>query len=373
LPTDTRGILLLSASAGAGHVRAAQALERAFQHAATRDVRHVDVLDYTTKLARRLNQKAYLDMVERAPQVLGWLYDRLDKPWKYERGRLIWDRLNTRRFVELVEQARPEWAVCTHFMPAELVSWLKSRRRLATRLAVVVTDFDVHALWLCRDVDRYFVALDETREHLVRLGVPADRVVVSGIPIDPVFAERKDPGVLRRKHGLEPGRTTILVAAGGFGVGPVENLARSLLELKHRAQAVVVCGRSVDLKRRLDRVAASLTGGNVTLKVLGYTTEMDELMTAADVLVGKPGGLTTSEALAKGLVPVIVNPIPGQEERNADHLLEQGAAIRCNNLPVLAWKLDSLLGDPERLARMRANVRRLARPDAARQIVEALL
>jgi processive 1,2-diacylglycerol beta-glucosyltransferase len=110
----------------------------------------------------------------------------------------------------------------------------------------------------------------------------------------------------------------------------------------------------------------------VTFTVVGYTRAMDEYMAAADVLVGKPGGLTTCEALAKGLPMVIVNPIPGQEERNADHLLEAGAAIRCNNLPALAWKLDQLLADPERLGAMRANARRLARPDAARTIVAEL-
>src|SRR5206468_10601077 len=109
------------------------------------------------------------------------------------------------------------------------------------------------------------------------------------------------------------------------------------------------------------------------LKVVGYTTAIDENMAAADLLVGKPGGLTTSEALAKGLVLVIVNPIPGQEERNADHLLEEGVAIRCNNLPALAYKIDRLLDDPARLASMRENVQRLARPNAARDVVAALI
>jgi processive 1,2-diacylglycerol beta-glucosyltransferase len=185
-------VLLLSASAGAGHVRAAQALERALGEAGARDVRHVDALEYTTKLFRRLHQQAYLDMVNHAPEVLGWLYDHLDKPWKYERRRLAWDRLNTRPFVELLEGYRPEWAVCTHFLPAEVVAWLKGRHRLGARLAVVVTDLDVHGMWLCRHVDLYFVALDETREHLERLGIPGERITVSGIPIDPIFAEAKD-------------------------------------------------------------------------------------------------------------------------------------------------------------------------------------
>jgi processive 1,2-diacylglycerol beta-glucosyltransferase len=164
------------------------------------------------------------------------------------------------------------------------------------------------------------------------------------------------------------------VSAGGFGVGPVEALVHTLLELRHPVQLVVICGRSAELKARLDELAAARPP-HVTpaLHVVGYTTEMDEHMAAADLLVGKPGGLTSSEALARGLGLVIVHPIPGQEERNADHLLEAGAAIRCNNLPALAWKIDRMLGDPARLTVMRANARRLARPHAARDIAATLL
>jgi processive 1,2-diacylglycerol beta-glucosyltransferase len=137
---------------------------------------------------------------------------------------------------------------------------------------------------------------------------------------------------------------------------------------------VVICGRSEDLKRRLDKLAGARPPKlNPALRVVGYTTEMDEYMAAADLLVGKPGGLTSSEALARGLALVIVRPIPGQEERNADHLLEAGAAIRCNNLPALAWKIDRLLNDPRRLGTMRENARRLARPDAAQEIAAALV
>ena len=368
------GILLLSASAGAGHVRAAQALERAFAEAGARNVLHVNALEHTTKLFRRLHEQAYLDAVSHAPAMLGWLYDHLDRPWKWQRRRLALTRLNTRPFVELLERHQPDWAVCTHFLPAEIVSWLKARHRLTARLAVVVTDLDVHAMWLARHVDRYFVALDETREHLARLGVPEDRITVSGIPIDPIFGEKKDRALARVKHGLLPDWPTILVSAGGFGVGPVDRLVRALLDLRHRTQVVVVCGKSAALRRRVERIVAAAPAEKAgAITVIGYTTEMDELMSAADLIVGKAGGLTTMEALAKGVVPVIVNPIPGQEERNADHLLEEGAAIHCNNLPVLAWKIDRLLDDPDRLARMRVNVRRLARPGAARDIATALL
>ena len=368
-------VLVLSASAGAGHVRAAQALERALVATGrVHEVRHVDILQYTSKLFRRVYAEAYLDLVNRAPAVLGWLYDYFDVPWKHERLRLALDKLNTTRFVRLLERERPDWAISTHFLPAEIIAWLRSKGRLATRQAIVVTDFDVQGMWLTRHVDRYFVALDETRAHLERLGVPPAAITVSGIPIDPVFAVPKDARAMRAKHGLAPDRITILVSAGGFGVGPVEALIHMLLELQHPSQLVMICGRSETLKRRLNELAEARSPHlSPTLHVVGYTTEMDEYMAAADLLVGKPGGLTSSEALARGLALVIVHPIPGQEERNADHLLEAGVAIRCNNLPVLAYKIDRLLAEPARLVAMKANARLLARPHAARDIAATLL
>ena len=367
-------VLILSASAGAGHLRAAQAIERALaETGGAKEVRNVDTLDYTNPLFRNLYSKAYIEMVNKTPELLGWLYDHLDKPWKHARRRLAFEKLNTRPFVKLLKSYRPEIAICTHPLPAEIISWLKSKEKLATRQAIVVTDFDVHAMWLCRHYERYFVAIEETRVHMESLGVPASKITVSGIPIDPVFARPKDKAEMRRKYGLKPDLTTILVSAGGFGVGPIDALMASLCGLEHPAQVVAICGRNEKLKARLDAQASRLPpDARVTLHPVGFTEAMDEYMAASDLLLGKAGGLTTSEALARGLVLVIVNPIPGQEERNSDHLLEEGAAIRCNNPGALAYKVDRLLDDPARFAAMRANALRLARPRAAFDIAARL-
>ena len=368
-------VLVLSASAGAGHTRAAQAVERAFNEmGAAREVRHVDTLEYTNKLFRRLYAKAYIEMVNKTPELLGWLYDYLDKPWERERRRLALDKLNTRPFVKMLKAYQPDIIVCTHFLPAEIVSWLKAKERITSRQSIVVTDMDVHAMWLCHHYEQYFVPLDETREHMLRLGIPAEKLTVSGIPIDTVFSVEKDKREMRRKHGLREEGWTILVSAGGFGVGPIEHLYKSLLELKHKAEAVIICGRNEELRARMEQITENLPpDSRVNIKPVGYTTEMDEYMAAADLIVGKPGGLTSSEALARGLVMVIVNPIPGQEERNSDHLLEEGVAIRCNNLPVLSYKIDKLLDDPERFRAMQRAARGLARPHAAHEIVTKLL
>ena len=372
-----RKVLLLSASAGAGHIRAAEAVEKAFNQAPgaeSREVRHIDVLNYTNKLFRHLYSKAYIDLVNKMPEVPGWFYDKLDKPWKNERRRLALDKLNTRPFVKMVRGYQPDLIVCTHFLPAEIVSWLKAKERLASRQVIIVTDFDVHAMWLVHHYERYFVAVEEARVYLEALGIPPEKITVSGIPIDPVFALKKDKQEMRAKHGLAADRTTILLSAGGFGVGSVDALVHALMPLQHRAQIVAICGRNEELKKRLTKLAArAKPDATVTLKPFGYTKEMDELMTASDLVLGKPGGLTTCEALAKGLVFVIVNPIPGQEERNSDHLLEGAVAIRCNNLPTMSYKLDRLLSDPDRFAAMQENSRKMGRPNAAKEIVDQLL
>ena len=273
--------------------------------------------------------------------------------------------------MRLLRTYQPDFIVCTHFLPAEIVSWLKAKERLASRQAIVVTDFDVHAMWLVHHYEQYFVAIDEARVYLEALGIPVSKISVTGIPIDPVFAKKKNKIEMRQKHALDNERTTILLSAGGFGVGSVEPLIASLKAIEHRVQVVAICGRNEELRKRLLKSSSNLAAaGNLMIHPVGYTQEMDEYMSASDIVLGKPGGLTTSEGLAKGLAFVIVNPIPGQEERNSDHLLEAGVAIRCNNLPTLSYKLNNLLADSNRLARMQTASRKLGRPDAACDIAK---
>jgi processive 1,2-diacylglycerol beta-glucosyltransferase len=367
-------VLVLSASAGAGHLRAAEAIEKAIHiRGLASDVQHLDVLKFTNKVFRHFYSKAYIDLVNNAPEVLGWLYDYLDDPAKNDPIRLAFDRLNANPFIRYLRRYQPDVAICTHFLPSGIISSLKGEEKVKVLNTVVVTDFDVHAMWLCRHVEQYFVAMAETKVHLKALGVPESLVTISGIPIDPVFAEPRDKRAIRRKHGLEPDRFTILVSAGGFGVGPVGYLMQALAQLQHPARVVAVCGRNEALKAELGETIRNLKKSSVvSFTLVGFTTEMDELMTAADLFVGKPGGLTTSEALAKGLPMVVINPIPGQEERNSDHLLEQGAAIRCNNLPALAYKIDAIIDTPGKLAQMEKSSRGMGKPDAAFTVIDRL-
>jgi len=366
-----RRVLILSASSGAGHVRAAQALEKAFGARGDCAVEHVDALDYTSKLFQKIYNDAYIALVRRTPGLMGLLYDRADQPWRHLSRRLALDRLNTGPMIRLLRRVQPDLCVATHFLPAEIIAWLKDKRKIRARHVIVVTDFDVHAMWLCRTVDRYCVAVDEAAEYLARIGVPRQALRVTGIPIDPVFAEPKSRREARRRLGLDPDRATLLVSAGGYGVGPIERLVADLLALGRPWQIVAVAGRAEQVRERLTvlaRRATKLRDAATRLHVVGFTDAMDEWMAAADLLVGKAGGLTVSEALARGLPLAIIQPIPGQEERNADHLLESGAAVRCNNLPAAAWKIARLMDDPARLAQMGVAARAMARPHAASEI-----
>jgi processive 1,2-diacylglycerol beta-glucosyltransferase len=368
--------LILSVSAGTGHVRAAEALEKVFRgRPGVGEVRNIDALRFTNKLFRDFYSKLYIQLVQRAPTILGIVYRTSDEPWKTDRMRLMLDRLNTGPLERFIAKFQPDITVCTHFLPAEIISYLISKGKLNARLSIVVTDLDVHAMWLCRTFDRYFVALEESKVHLQVLGLPGNNITVSGIPIDPRFGEPGDRVALRREAGLDPDRPLFLISAGAMGVSPAAGVLESLARLRHPAQAVVICGKNVELQNDLQKQASEIEAATpgLTLRVIGYTDEMHRWMKMSDLFIGKPGGLTTAEALASGLPMIIVSPIPGQEERNSDHLLEKGIALKCNEFTTLAYKLDNLLDEPARLAAMREKALAYSRPQAAATIVDTLL
>ena len=355
-------------------MRAAQAIEKAFlELKAAEEIRNIDTLEYTNPIFHQLYSKAYIEIVNKTPELYGWFYEHFDKHRQNEHRILAFDKLNARPFIKMLEKYQPDIAVCTHFLPAEIISWLKEKHRISTKQVIVVTDFDLHAFWLCRHFEHYFVALEETRTHLIELGVPPDKITVSGIPIDPAFSKPKDQSQIRRDYMLKPELPTILISAGGFGVGPVEKIIQSLLKMKNKAQIIVICGRNEELKDKVDKLIKNIPSDiAVQFQVVGYTDQIDSYMAVSDLVLGKTGGLTTSEALASGLAFVVVESIPGQERRNADHLLEESVAIKCNNWPVLAYKIDKLLDNPQHLARMQRKAKKISRPLAAYDIVKKL-
>jgi processive 1,2-diacylglycerol beta-glucosyltransferase len=364
-------VMILSTSAGAGHKSAAASLEKVFQSSplVERVVNH-DALELTNPAYRAFYSDLYLRLVKDNPVLVGWWYDTSDEPGRTDSMRLALDRLNAEPLVRLIEEEQPHITVCTHFMPAGVVAQLIAAGRLDTQLSIVTTDFDFHSMWLSSHFHRYFVALEETKEHLCAVGLPEGRVTVSGVPVDPAFAEPLDRDALLARYKLRGDRPILLASAGAVGGGPARAVAGQLLRLRHDAQFVMVCGRNEELRGELAELTASQSE---RFRILGFTDEMPSLMRVATLFIGKPGGLTASECLAAELPMMIIEPIPGQEERNSDHLLEEGVALRCNQMPTLAWKIDRLLDDPGRIERMRESARRIGRADSAQTIVETLL
>lgn len=370
-----RRILVLSASVGAGHLRAAQAVELAIRELAPDAmVENHDVLQWTSAAFRRFYATSYLDLVNRAPHVLGYFYDLLDREpsprKKADRLRCALEKLNLRKFLQFLREGSWDVIVNTHFLPAEMIASLRRHGEISTPQLTATTDFETHRLWVNTPCDHYFTATEEGAVNLVQWGVPPADLTVSGIPIHPAFNRIAPRAECRTRHGLAADRPVVLQLAGGFGVGPVERLLDAALTIEIPIELVVVAGRNEALKTRLEQRASP---PRHRVHVLGFTTQMHELMAAADVVMTKPGGLTTSEALACGTALVVVNPIPGQESRNSDFLLENGAAIKVNNVGTLAYKLSHLLGDPARMAQLKRNARALGRPDAAFRIARAAL
>lgn len=367
-------ILILSASVGAGHIRAAEAMELALRQLAPgAHVKNLDVLALTGPVFRRLYAKAYLDLVNLAPHVLGFLYDTTDKARAPTRRgdqlRRLAQRLNLSRIISLLEEPW-DLVVNTHFLPAQIISLRRRRRRLSLPQVTVVTDFDAHAFWVNPPTDRYFVATEEAALSLAHWGVERSIVEITGIPIHPVFAQPKTAAVARAKHGLDPSLPTVLLLAGGFGVGPIEKIFHEILSVERPLQFVAISGRNAKLRARLDRAAIP---PQHRAHIVGFTTEIDEYMAVADIVVTKPGGLTTSEVLARGCAMAVMNPIPGQESRNSDYLLEHSAAIKINSLSAVSYKLSTLLADPARLAQIRASATALGHPRAAFDIAQQVL
>jgi processive 1,2-diacylglycerol beta-glucosyltransferase len=365
---DDGPILILYASTGAGHMIAARALEAAFRaQAPDAEIEVHDLLDTTTRLFRTLYAGGYLAIVRHLPLAMGVLYDAMDLPNRPMRHALRrgFQKLNTRRARHFLISRRPRLVVNTHYFPAEIVAGLRRARRLECPQVMVTTDFETHRIWVHAPTERYYTADEQGKAYLTTWGVDPGQVLVTGIPVRPGFEPPVDRRKIRQRCQLDRARPVVLLLAGGFGVGSTEEALRELMSIDADVQIVVISGRNEGLQRRLDGLASDFT---CPVRVLGYTDLMHEWMAAADLVVSKAGGLTVAEALACGVPMVVVDPIPGQEQRNSDYVLERGAAIRVNNMRMLGYRVSELLANPVRLRRLRKAARGLGQPGAAARI-----
>jgi processive 1,2-diacylglycerol beta-glucosyltransferase len=331
------------------------------------------MLDLAESLYKKAYAGSFLQIVNRAPGLWGHFYKASDRPADERRAReklvRFFDRLEFARFRRFLKEFAPESVIATHFLPCQVLAPERRRGRFAFPLGVVVTDFDVHAFWVQPSADRFFVGSEEVEARLAGRGIAPERIRVTGIPIAPDFARPRDRKALRRGFGIARERSAVLVMGGGAGVGSLQDAVRVLLGCG-AVHVLAVAGRNASLKRSLEALPVP---PSAVLTVFGFVDPIGDLMAAADLAVTKSGGLTTAECLAMGLPMIVRDPIPGQEERNCDFVLEAGAGVKAQGLDSLAHKVGLLVRDPARRRRMSIAARAAGRPGAAREIARAMI
>ena len=367
---NQRRILLVSVSAGNGHVRAAQAIAaHAWADFPQLRLQHIDMMQIVPTLFRKLYSDLYMKIASGLPEAWGWLYRKTDRePGNSLSGRLRRgvQRLCSQRLFSEVDRFKPDVIICTHFLPAEVLATAINEKRLDCQVWVQVTDFDLHQMWLHPGISGYFVANEELAFRLHSQGVPLKDIVVSGIPVMPVFTTRPNRPEAAARLTLNPARSTVLLMGGGAGIGMNPAWITELLKTQPELQVIVMTGKNAALREVLTSVEREYPD---RLRAIGFTEDVASLMMAADLAITKPGGLSTSECLICGLPMLLVNPIPGQEERNAAFLMQEGVAQRADDRLTLQFRLQKLLSDPERLASMRQRAMALGKPQAAQQVL----
>ncbi len=328
---------------------------------------------------RKLYADSFLYVVEKQPELWGYLYGRTDRPKdgsKFETLRKGVERLNTVRFMKVLKDLDPDHVICTHFLPAQLLSRKIGKGVFKLPTWVQVTDFDVHRLWIHDHLNGYFAASQEVAWRMADRGIDSSTIEVTGIPIMPAFSKPFDKAQCALELGLNPKCKVLLLMAGGAGVGAgtqgggMDQTASRLLAMPGDFQVVALAGRNEKLLQDLHQLAESYPG---RLHPQGFTRTIERIMAASDVAITKPGGLTSSECLAMGLPMILVNPIPGQEERNADYLLENGAALKAYDAAGLEFRVKTLLENPSRLNTLRTSALAISHPKAAESVLRTVL
>ncbi len=366
-------VLIVYAKAGAGHRRAAEAVFAAFKRRGqAKDTVLLDCLDYTNSWFKYFYPQSYLFLVRFLPFVWAGIYYALENRTFYsliKPLRHLNNRLASKRFAGFLKKERPEVVISTQFFASEVVAALKKKRELDSILISVVTDFGLHTFWESESVDIFVVAREDTKRDLMARNIPQEKIRVLGIPIQPPLKEFNQ-AQLRRELGLKEDLFTVLIVGGGFGVGPIQELVSSLdglsAEVRDKVQLIVVCSRNKKLYEKMENIASRF---KVDSRTFGFVPDLYKVMAASDVIISKSGGLTTSESLAQGLPMIIIAPIPGQETKNCDLLVKNGAALRIERPVAVREIVRELVESPERLEKMRRQALSLARPDSADDIV----
>lgn len=355
-------ILIVYATAGAGHRKAAEAIY-AEARARNLDVMLVDILDHTNKIFKYLYAVGYIFLIKHFPVIWMELF-RLTDNHKGIFSKIVvyLNRLNCAPYKKFLEKEKFDIVISTHFMSTDLAA--RAKPHLNFRLINVVTDFYPHGFWVSPFVDKYLVASDNVREKLITYGLAPEAIKVTGIPVHLNFSKTYERGELSKKLGLRNDLFSVLLMTGAIGVGPIAQIIKFI---KDDAQVLVVCGSNKELFNELSSL------GYANLKVFGLVDNVHELMSVCDIIITKPGGMTVSESLAKNLPMVFFSIIPGQEAANAKLMQDEGAGIILNNVSEIRNIVLEFKNTPYKLGTYRDNAKRLSRPHAASSIVDTSL
>jgi processive 1,2-diacylglycerol beta-glucosyltransferase len=362
-------VLILTASYGSGHNAAARSLAAGFARAGAA----VRIVDHFRELVHprfeRLTRALYYGTLRRARAAWGLAYELADRMTSDSTLALGMTRVGTARLGELLAAEAPDAVVSVHATPAVAMATLVTLGRRVPRHTTVVTDFVAHGQWIAPRIDRYCVAAPEVRHEFIARGIPAERILVTGVPVGEAFETAIDPVEARVRLGIAAGRPLALAMAGSDGaLGRLPDVARVLARYPRPLDGLLVAGRDEALAAALARITAG-----TSIRTIGYARDVATLMAAADVLVTKAGGMTIAEALAAEVPLVVYGSLPGQERRNERFASRAGIALVARSRRELAHALDRALGEPAVVEHLRARIRQTRRPAATRTIVAAVL
>ncbi|MCX5694172.1 MAG: glycosyltransferase [Candidatus Omnitrophica bacterium] len=360
-------VLIVHASAGAGHRRAAEAIYNYLkENSPELDLVLLDALDKTNALFKFDYTKGYSFLVHYATRIWHWAFLVTDfkflRPISRFLARLI-NCINSQRLVHYFVHENPDVIVSTHFLPSELAAGLKKKHKINSKLITVITDYGVHPFWISAGTDLYVVASDFTKQRLVMEGVDAGKISVLGLPFDPKFLRHFDRRVVCHKIGIDHKQFTVLLMTGSFGLGPLEEIVEAL----HKdCQVLVVCAGNKKLYNKL------LKKNLENVKVFGFISNTEELMAASQVIITKPGGSTITEVLIMELPVVFISAIPGQETANVKALSEYGIGITPKNIEEIRNFVLDLKNNPQKILELRQKIREVQKPFACKELASVI-
>ena len=370
-------IIIFYASYGGGHLNAAKSInEYILENYKNVDIELIDCMKYINKTIEKVTTSAYNEMAKKAPWAWGKIYaDSQKGPLAHLSSRS--NKIMAIKLLKLLREKNADLIISTHPFGSQMCSYLKRKRKINSKIATIMTDFAPHDQWLVGSdfTDYFFVAHDKMKQYLINKNIPEEKIFSTGIPISTRFTKEYDKEKLLKEFNLQPGKQTVLFFGGGeYGLGKSKtfNIFENLIQANENMQVIAISGKNPEMKKEFENIIEKHNKSNC-VKLLSYTNKVPELMSISDLVVTKPGGLTTSESLASCLPMVIINPIPGQEKENAEFLENHGIAVWIKNSNESKMIFELLLSNKEKLEDMKKNTSILAKPFSTAEICKILL